>query len=172
MSFNIVFCYTVSPFWLPPCVCLFVFVPPPHTHTLQLPQKPLTLRANADRVHEVYKQSVMSPIQTSNPSTPKPSATKRATAYRTQRQPQVIPRVQTWFTSCCITLYSCLNNVQLVKTNLMIRWKSEVERKKTHHIERECQGKWWAAWRRQEVPFMEQFLDVEPYHPSHVALTT
>ncbi|XP_053481585.1 DENN domain-containing protein 2C [Ictalurus furcatus] len=65
--------------------------------TPKMPQKPLTLRANADRVHEVYKQSVMSPIQTSNPSTPKPSATKRATAYRTQRQPQYVSRIQEIF---------------------------------------------------------------------------
>ncbi|MCI4380626.1 hypothetical protein PGIGA_G00242160 [Pangasianodon gigas] len=63
----------------------------------KLPQKPLTLRADADRLHEVYKQPVMSQLQTSNPSTPKPSATKRATAYRAQRQPQYVSRIQEIF---------------------------------------------------------------------------
>ncbi|XP_072537556.1 DENN domain-containing protein 2C [Salminus brasiliensis] len=68
--------------------------------TPKLPPKPLTLRANADRLHEEardFKQSVTSPFQTSKLSTPKPPATKHATAYRTQRQPQYVSRIQEIF---------------------------------------------------------------------------
>ncbi|TSO77773.1 DENN domain-containing protein 2C [Bagarius yarrelli] len=63
----------------------------------KLPQKPLTLRAKADNLHEFYKHSVTSPLHSSNPSTPKLSATKRATAYRSPRQPQYVNRIQEIF---------------------------------------------------------------------------
>uniref|UniRef100_A0A8B9HXC1 DENN/MADD domain containing 2C n=1 Tax=Astyanax mexicanus TaxID=7994 RepID=A0A8B9HXC1_ASTMX len=72
----------------------------PSPRTPKLPPKPLTLRANADRLHEEqwdFKHSVTSPFQTSKLSTPKPSASKHATAYRTQRQPQYVSRIQEIF---------------------------------------------------------------------------
>ncbi|KAI5095311.1 DENN domain-containing protein 2C [Silurus meridionalis] len=63
----------------------------------KLPQKPLTLRADADRLHEAYKQTATPQLQTSNANTPKPSATKQATAYRTPRQPHYVSRIEEIF---------------------------------------------------------------------------
>ncbi|KAM9474883.1 DENN domain-containing protein 2C [Clarias gariepinus] len=65
--------------------------------TPKLPPKPLTLRVNADRLQEVYKQSAMPHFQSSNLGTPRPPATRPVAAYRTQRQPQYVSRIEEIF---------------------------------------------------------------------------
>ncbi|KAL7828847.1 hypothetical protein SRHO_G00324810 [Serrasalmus rhombeus] len=71
----------------------------PSPHTPKLPPKPLTLRPNVDRLHEEardFRQPVTS-SQTSKTNMPKPSVAKHATAYRAQRQPQYVSRIQEIF---------------------------------------------------------------------------
>ncbi|XP_066500170.1 DENN domain-containing protein 2C [Hoplias malabaricus] len=72
----------------------------PSPRTPKLPPKPLTLRANSVRLQEDvqdFRQSVTSPSQMSKAGTPKPSATRHAAAYRTQRQLQYVSRIQEIF---------------------------------------------------------------------------
>uniref|UniRef100_A0A8C1ZBS7 DENN/MADD domain containing 2C n=1 Tax=Cyprinus carpio TaxID=7962 RepID=A0A8C1ZBS7_CYPCA len=62
--------------------------------------KPFTLLPNGDRLHKVgrdRKESITSPTRTSTTNTPKSSAAKLATTYKTNRQPPLVTRIQEIF---------------------------------------------------------------------------
>ncbi|RXN12415.1 DENN domain-containing 2C-like protein [Labeo rohita] len=67
---------------------------------IKLSPKPFTLLPNGDRLHKVgrdRKESITSPSRTFATNTPKSSAAKPATAYRTNRQPPLVNRIQEIF---------------------------------------------------------------------------
>ncbi|KAK2898292.1 hypothetical protein Q8A67_009710 [Cirrhinus molitorella] len=67
---------------------------------IKLSPKPFTLSPNGDRLHRMgrdRKESITSPSRTFTTNTPKSSATKPATTYRTIRQPPLVNRIQEIF---------------------------------------------------------------------------
>ncbi|XP_073675208.1 DENN domain-containing protein 2C [Garra rufa] len=67
---------------------------------IKLSPKTFTLLPNGDRLHRMgrdRKESITSPLRTLATNTPKSSATKPATAYRTIRQPPLVNRIQEIF---------------------------------------------------------------------------
>uniref|UniRef100_A0A672NF23 DENN domain containing 2C n=1 Tax=Sinocyclocheilus grahami TaxID=75366 RepID=A0A672NF23_SINGR len=67
---------------------------------IKISPKPFTLLPNSDRLHKMgrdRKESITSPTRTSTTNTPKSSAAKPATTYRTNRQPPLVNRIQEIF---------------------------------------------------------------------------
>uniref|UniRef100_A0A673L3V7 DENN domain-containing protein 2C-like n=1 Tax=Sinocyclocheilus rhinocerous TaxID=307959 RepID=A0A673L3V7_9TELE len=67
---------------------------------IKISPKPFTLLPNGDRLHKMgrdRKESITSPTRTSTTNTPKSSAAKPATTYRTNRQPPLVNRIQEIF---------------------------------------------------------------------------
>ncbi|KTF90730.1 hypothetical protein cypCar_00039113 [Cyprinus carpio] len=67
---------------------------------IKISPKPFTLLPNGDRLHKVgrdRKESITSPTRTSTTNTPKSSAAKLATTYKTNRQPPLVTRIQEIF---------------------------------------------------------------------------
>ncbi|XP_016401973.1 DENN domain-containing protein 2C-like [Sinocyclocheilus rhinocerous] len=67
---------------------------------IKISPKPFTLLPNGDRLHKVgrdRKESITSPTRTSTTNTPKSSAAKLATTYKTNRQPPLVNRIQEIF---------------------------------------------------------------------------
>ncbi|XP_043102702.1 DENN domain-containing protein 2C [Puntigrus tetrazona] len=67
---------------------------------IKLSPKPFTLLPNGDRLYKMgpeRKESITSPTRTCTSNTPKSSAAKPATTYRTIRQPPLVNRIQEIF---------------------------------------------------------------------------